>query len=339
MKNINLSVDGGGTSLRVIAFDDDLKLVAQSKSGSVNPNFESAEKIGNNMTEAVKMLLANLDGNFKIKNIYATIVGSVSLFHEILVKESDTLSESATVCNISEGHSHLFAASLGDKGGIALAGTGSGAIYCNKGEIIHLGGYGIPVGDEGSGASIGIQGISAVVKDINGWGEKTLLTEKLYKYLNLSTIRSSFIGELYRKGVNQRNLFAGFCRYVAECEREGDKTARDIMYSAGRDMGLQMVSVIKRAEDKNMIDTASESPVVYASGGAWKGTPYMLETMAETVHNAYPDAICTHGLFDPVMGGVIKFIFDKTGRYAISEQHKEHLKKEFREYLFEFDKF
>ncbi|MCL2774452.1 MAG: hypothetical protein FWD71_14060 [Oscillospiraceae bacterium] len=338
MKNINLSVDGGGTSLRIIAFDDGLNLTAQSKSGSVNPNFESGKKIGENISEAVNLLLKNLNRDFKIKNIYETIVGSVNFFNETLTRESGGLTKDAIFHVISEGHSHLYAASLRNKGGVALAGTGSGAIYCNKGGMIHIGGYGIPVGDEGSGAWIGIQGMSAAVKYISGWGEKTLLTEKLYKYLNIKT-PDLITNKLYGKDVNQRILFAGFCPYVAECERTGDKLAKDIIYSAGRDMGLQMISVLKRAESKKMINDGTKNPVIYASGGAWKGTPYMLEAMTETICGVYRGAICAHGLFDPVMGGVIKFIFDKTEEYTISAQYEEHLKIEFKDYLFKFDDF
>ncbi|MCL1857642.1 MAG: hypothetical protein FWF92_00195 [Oscillospiraceae bacterium] len=340
MKNINLSVDGGGTSLRIIAFDDDLNFIAQSKSGSVNPNFESDKKIRENISEAVKLLIAilyDLTGDFKIKDIYETIVGSVSFFNNILKRECGGFVKDAIFHVISEGHSHVYAASLRDKGVVALAGTGSGAIYCDKDKILHLGGYGIPVGDQGSGAYIGIQGMSAAIKNINNWGEKTLLTERLYKYLNID--KPYLITKtLYKKNLNQRVLFAGFCPSVAECEKAGDKIAKEIIYSAGRDMGLQVISVLKKAESENMTDIAEENPVIYASGGAWKGTPYMLETMAETISGVYPGIICRHGLFDPVMSGVVKFIFDKTGKYKISGKDQKRLEKEFKDYLFKFNK-
>ena len=339
MKNINLSVDGGGTSLRIVAFDDELNLVAQSKSGSVNPNFETLEKIGENISDAVKILFAdliNFCGDFRINKIYKTIVGSVGFFDEIFMRYSENSADEAISYNISEGFSHLYAASLQDIGGVALAGTGSGAIYCNKDKIMHIGGYGLPVGDQGSGAWIGLQGMCAAIKYINGWGVKTILPEKLYKYLKIDG--PNFItGALYKKDANRHNLFAGFCKSVAECERLGDKVAKDIIYSAGRDMGLQMLSVLDKADSKNMSD--GKNFEIFASGGAWKGSPYMLETMAQIIHYVYPDAICKHGLFDPVMGGVVKFIFDKTGRQIISEEIVEHLKKEFKSYLFEFDKF
>ena len=323
MKNINLSVDGGGTSLRIIAFDDDLGLLAQSSSGAVNPNFESEQKIGENISEALDGLAAALGGDVKISRVYKTLVGSGALFDEI--------AGFANICDIPESQSHLLAASLGDTGGVALAGTGSGAIYCSKGKTIHLGGVGVPAGDEGSGAWIGMHGMSAAFRHINGWGEETLLTQKLYEYLGASPT-----GALYKKGISQRGLFAGFCKHVATCERAGDKVAKGIIYSAGQNMGLQMIAAIKRAEGAGLIDAKKESPIIYASGGAWKGTPYMLEAMAETLEYAYPGAICKNGLFDPVIAGVISFIFEKTKKCEISEQILEHLKKEFDSYLFKY---
>jgi N-acetylglucosamine kinase-like BadF-type ATPase len=334
MKKINLSADGGGTSLRIVAFGDSIDFIAESLSHSVNPNFEDAGKISENMREAADSLFAGLSGDYEIQNIYATIVGDAGVFREILTQRSGKSAGSANFYNIPEAHSHLFAASLSSKGGIALSGTGSGAIYCDGEKTVHLGGIGIPVGDEGSGASIGIRGMSAAVKHINGWGEETLLAEKLYAYLNVPP-PGPVTGALYKKNINQRSLFAGFCPYVAECERAGDRAAKKIIHSAGRDMGLQMISAIKRAKAKNIL-AEHENPVIYASGGAWKGTPYMLEVMDETIRGEYPGAVCQNGLFDPVIGGAVKFIFDRTGKREISNAEKEYLKKEFGNYLFKF---
>ena len=330
MKNINVAADGGGTNLRLIAFGGDLKLAARGGSGPVNPNFEDAGKIKNNMAEASNQLLADLDGDYIITNIYATIVGSVELFADIFRREAGERAYGAVLHNISEAHSHLYAASLQSRGGVALAGTGSGAMYCAGGETVHLGGYGIPVGDEGSGAWIGLQGMSAAIRYISGWGEKTALADRLYKYLNAEP-PGRLTGALYGKDINQRNLFAGFCLHVAECERAGDNAARSIIYSAGKNMGLQMIAALKKAEHKNLLEPG-EDPVIYASGGAWKGTPYMFEAMETTIRGVYPGAVCRRGMFDPVMSGVVKFIFDNTGKNTVSSDYMERLKKEFKEY-------
>ena len=339
MKNIHISVDGGGTSLRIVAFGEDLSLLAKSDSGAVNPNFESEQKIRENISEALDGLSAGLGGDFTVGRIYWTLVGSKGLFDEIFenfAKKHGYLHDGIKKCDIPESQSHILAASLGERGGVALAGTGSGAIYCNNGKTIHLGGCGIPVGDEGSGAWIGIQAMSAVFRHMNGWGEETLLTRKLYEYLNM-TPPSSPVGALYKKGVSQRGLFAGFCKHVASCERAGDKVAKGIIYSAGKNMGLQMIAAIKRAEAEKLIDAKKEPLFIYASGGAWKGTPHMLLAMEETILGEYPGAICKHGLFDPVIAGVIQFIFEKTKKREICEQTQRHLKKEFEDYLFKFD--
>lgn len=338
MKHINLSVDGGGTSLRIIAFDDDLNLLARGGSGAVNPNFESGHKIRENISEALNGLAGGLGGNVKIGRVYKTLVGSGEIFDEIFINFADErgLAGDMDICVISESRSHLLAASLGDAGGVALAGTGSGAIYCAKGQTVHLGGCGIPVGDEGSGAWIGIQAMSAAFRHIYGWGEETLLTAKLYEYLGC-TPPGAPVGALYNNNVSQRGLFAGFCKYAASCERAGDKAAKEIIYSAGKNMGLQMISAVKKAEQTGLIDTTKEPPVIYASGGAWKGTPYMFEVMAKTVRSAYPGAVCAYGLFDPVISGVISFIFGKTKKREISEDTRNHLKKEFENYLFKYN--
>ncbi|MCL2158761.1 MAG: hypothetical protein FWH48_05065, partial [Oscillospiraceae bacterium] len=70
MKNINLSIDGGGTGIRILAFDEELKLLGRGFSGPVNATFENEEKVGGNISEALKILFDPLPKNLKIHKIF-----------------------------------------------------------------------------------------------------------------------------------------------------------------------------------------------------------------------------------------------------------------------------
>ena len=55
-----------------------------------------------------------------------------------------------------EGYAYLLAGGLVQAGFVAMSGTGSSVVYCNgKDNYYRYGGYGIRIGDEGSGAWIG----------------------------------------------------------------------------------------------------------------------------------------------------------------------------------------
>ncbi len=78
----------------------------------------------------------------------------------------------------SDAELALEGAFEGNPGAVMIVGTGSIAIgKTEKNKIIRCGGWGIELDDEGSGAWIGREGLTAIVRDIDGRGKKTTLLE------------------------------------------------------------------------------------------------------------------------------------------------------------------
>jgi N-acetylglucosamine kinase-like BadF-type ATPase len=307
MEKIFLSVDGGGSNLRGIVFDENLKLKdsVYLESG-VNINFDDRLNIERGVD---RFLLAVKDKiHHEIDTVFASIVGPFDIFESSLKKTFHDIRETKII-RIQESFSHIYASSLGEYGGVALSGTGSGALYFGRGGHLHHGGFGIPIGDEGSGAWIGMQGISAIIRARDGWGEITSLTDALYEKFKMKRTDSLF--ELFYgdKKLNQRSLFAGFSREVSKCADGGDSVSRNIVAAAGTVMGEQMIAILGFAKRENLI--GGDSPTVYASGGAWKGSALMFKTFCDTVNGVYPEIPCERAIFDPVMGGIIRYILDQ----------------------------
>lgn len=200
-------------------------------------------------------------------------------------------------------------------------------MYCNGiNNILHLGGYGTPVGDDGSGAWIGIKGINAVTRYLAGWGVQTSLKDRLFEYLDITDKPHSFLSALYPTDKSTRSLYAKFAKIVGQEADLGDIVAFNIVKEAGILMGEQLVGVTKTQYGENAIFDDLQINV-FCCGGAWKCSQHMFNAFTAHVKSVIPHAQCYLGKFDPVVGGVIQFMLDN--KLSI-ESYRSHLFNEFK---------
>ncbi len=336
-----LSVDGGGTKINVIAFDEKLKLKGYGSGGGINLRFETKERADEHIKKAIQECMGN--ASVKIDKVYCTMVCSQDIFLE---NARDLGFEIDEMVRMPEGYTYLLAGALSESGFVALAGTGSGAVYCDgKDKILHIGGYGTPIGDDGGGSWIGIKGINAVTRHLSGWGEKTSLTEKLFEYLGIKQSEGNILAALYPEDKSIRSLYAKFTKSVGEAANEGDSVAKEIVNEAGILMAKQIIGIAKMYKnvetkyimnniysggsellsDKELLELSLMN--IYACGGAWKCSPLMFESFENELKGKIPNAICRKSIFDPVVGGVIKYIIDKGDK---PEMYLDYLKTEYK---------
>lgn len=117
---------------------------------------------------------------------------------------------------------------------ITIVGTGSIGLAkkANSDEIFRCGGWGIELDDEGSGAWLGREGITAVVKALDGRGNKTSLTQKLISFIpqfDLSEPRTLV------SAYNDKHFeYQKITPLVMECAAEKDKVCSEIVKSAAK---------------------------------------------------------------------------------------------------------
>ena len=92
-----VTLDGGGSKLQAILFDEEYRCVATARSGNINMNFASAETIEKNVENCFRDLLKNVSPSC-IECVYGAFVGDTQkaldqLNRLVPIKESDIVGE------------------------------------------------------------------------------------------------------------------------------------------------------------------------------------------------------------------------------------------------------
>jgi len=133
---------------------------------------------------------------------------------------------------------------LGDLHGLLLiAGTGSICFGWNArtNETSRCGGWGHLLSDEGSGYLLGLEGLRAVLRGVDGRGPKTSLEPRLLGHLGLTEPRGILQFVYGPKGTKAE--IASLSRFVIEEDSKGDEAARLILDEQA-DLLVQIVTPV-----------------------------------------------------------------------------------------------
>ena len=287
---MRLTMDGGGTKIVAVLYDDDYAPVAVGRSGGVNSVQNTPENVREHIRQCLDQVLA---GGVRPERIDAVLAGDRKSLEEDLRRRGiDT-----PVNYLFEGYAGLLAGACRNTGFLLLSGTGSDTFYMKDGKNVScIGGWGPVLGDQGSGVWIGLQAIRSVARAANGWGEKTLLTETLDR-----ACREIFGGSVYQSIVSSPAPYAAAARMVpevAEAARAGDETALCIFRRAGELMARQMEPILQRhpeIEDRDVI----------LCGGAWKAHEAMLDSCQTYLRRIDPAFTLHRPMFEHVCAGMV----------------------------------
>lgn len=148
----------------------------------------------------------------------------------------------------------------GNPGIVMIVGTGSIALArTGSGEFVRCGGWGIELDDEGSGAWIGREGITAIFKALDGRGEKTTLTNHFFELLpNIDLNQPRTIVKAYAERNFEYQMLTPLVMQAAE---KGDKVALDIINRASLHL-MDLLNAIAKNFKTKSIDVALMGGVV-----------------------------------------------------------------------------
>jgi N-acetylglucosamine kinase-like BadF-type ATPase len=151
----------------------------------------------------------------------------------------------------SDAELALEGAFNGDPGIVMIVGTGSIAIgKTSKGEIVRCGGWGIELDDEGSGAWIGREGLTAIVRALDGRGPKTILTDMFVEInptINLKEPRT--IVKAYAERAFEYHMLSPM---VMKCAEKNDKVCLDIINRASKHLLEHLIAMKKYFKTKSI---------------------------------------------------------------------------------------
>jgi len=246
-----IGVDGGGTGCRARLEDAEGRTLG---AGSGGP---AAVRLGidRSMTaveDACRAALAqaNLLGG-ALRTVDAAIglagLGRKGVLEELTARahpfRSVRYEDDATIACIG--------AHGGRDGGIVIVGTGSVGLAMVDGRVVRVGGYGLPVSDEGSGADLGLQAIRLALRASDGRTPATDLTREVMSRFGDDAFEA--VAWMDRATATD---YATLAPLVMRYANDGDPVGRKIVHQAAQ----QIADLVYRL-------VASGAPRIALAGG------------------------------------------------------------------------
>jgi len=316
----HLAVDAGGTKVLAILYDDNFRLLAACRTGSMRSNTTSASLIQKN----VESLLAGLglvEGeDCNLSRVTGILDGGLST----RLQEIGTVER---IVHSDEMDMGLCAAEIFGDGILALCGTGATFFARHNGTQYIGGGYGAAVSDEGSGYWMAKNAFWAAIKDFEDRGPRTILTDMIAERFGYTRDRlNAAIFSIYRQTENSPVACVAFCApLVVKAAEMGDAVAIDIVRETGRALGDQTNSLIRK-------HSLPGSLPLTISGGMWRNNPLMMETFVQTVRKESPERELRIPAFEPIMGLIIGHYYEMYNKFDVED--RERFTENFGEYIY-----
>ena len=221
-----VGIDGGGsgTRARLVAADGQRLGEAQSGPSSLSQGVEAAWR---NIEEAIAASFASAGMGMADRGHCALGLGlsgaSVPSQREALLRHARHYGRVAVE---TDSYAALLGAHEGRPGAILVAGTGSaGEALRRDGSRVLVGGWGFPVGDEGSGAWLGLAAMRIAQQAMDGRGGDGALARAVWQHAG--TTRETLLAWCARAG---QNAYGQLAPLVFDTETS-DPASVDLVFS------------------------------------------------------------------------------------------------------------
>jgi N-acetylglucosamine kinase-like BadF-type ATPase len=279
-----IALEGGGTRCQAALFNRAGRLLATAAAGAVNTNFVSVPEAEQAAHTAVSGVLAAAQAP----------PAAVRWLVTALVAADFGAAAFAALCPHAAWRAYgelpvVFArAGLYQPHGVALvAGTGSTAwaVRADDGREAVLGGWGALLGDEGSAYALGLLGLRAAVRAVEGRAAPTRLVAALGAHFQLDPAgwRATLIERAYHPPLS-RTQVAQLAPLVTALAADGDALARDLTLQAAADLADLALHAARR-----LFSPGEAFPVVVA-GGLTNAGDLLLGPLANRLRAEFPQA-------------------------------------------------
>lgn len=189
-----LGIDAGGSKCRAQLVSDDGQPLGYGAAGPANTRL-GTDKVMQSVQDAVKHALfdAGLDETILSETSACMGIAGISRTKVIEeIKQHDFTRGLKQFRIVGDASIANAGAHNGSDGGIIIAGTGSVGYASIDGETVHVGGYGFPASDLGSGAYIGLSAVQHALRAYNGMCAKDLFAEAVLDRLGHSAENFTF---------------------------------------------------------------------------------------------------------------------------------------------------
>lgn len=283
--NYVLGIDGGGTKATAVVMDEQGGVCEWFSGEAVNVNSESRAAVEKRLSRISTQVQQRFPNDTCVA-VCAGVAGYTNrLTAQIWNKAFGNLGPRFL---LTGDHMAALEGSLnGGAGMIMIAGTGS--ICAGRGRngmTARAGGYGHLLDDGGSGYAISIAILSAVVRAADGRAAPTLLTQSVYKALDVHDIEG-LIGVVYDKAQTKRSI-ASLSPLLDDAVKAGDVSAQNIARRAGEDL-FALADAVCRKVGLDKFPCAM-------TGGVLQHSISVREAFIKRMQEAYPRIQCIEPL-------------------------------------------
>lgn len=287
-RNLAVVVDGGGSGCRLGAFDAQGTLVATAANGPASLSL-GEEQAWLHISRGLTTLAEQLGEAADWLPSELCLGLSGALQSDRRARFLKLLPEQITPTLITDGHAQLLGATGGEPGACLAVGTGSVLHWLDKtGEIGIAGGWGFPMGDEGSGAWLGFQLVNSYL-----WHRDTRQSDSSVPMIfqALEDRIGSQVSDVQAWSTNTRSTeLASLAPMIVYAAEQGDEFANTLL-----DKGAEQC--------ERLLRLAPEALPVYFVGG-----------LAKIYHSRLSSAI--HQRLQATHGDAL------SGLYSLTQSHQ-----------------
>jgi len=304
-KRYILGVDGGATSTTADIADPEGTVLSENIAGSSNYKSVGEDISRKNINRAVLGALEKISetDDVKIESSCFGIAGNDTSYDEKVYREiifnpglKDFLDpERTTICN--DSRIGLEAGSTSPNRIMVICGTGSNCFGINKqGEEAKVGGWDYILGDEGSGYSIAVKALKAVMKAYDGRGPKTRLNSEILKYLDLVS-EEEIVKWIYKEDMTKEKI-SHISNAVCRAAGLGDSISRNIFIEEAR----EVEAAISTVTDK--LDISDKSFDLVLVGSVFNCEKYFKKMLFDMLKKRFGGIVFSELTRKPVLGAV-----------------------------------
>jgi len=295
-----IGIDGGGTKTHAVLTNLNGEKLFECFGGPSNFLILGTEKVSETLLTLIDSCKNYL--NLSYSDISFVLLGTTGAGRrtDAELLENDFQSY-LTLKNISiknfrvesDARVALEGAFSGKPGSILIAGTGSIMFGKDKEGIIHrVGGFGRYIGDEGSGYSIGKKALTAIAKNFDGRGKKTILSELIAEKFEIAS-SEKLITEVYKNNFD----VASVTPLVLQAAEMMDEIAVQIIESETDELILHL----KAMEEKIKEDVLSVAFI----GGILSSKNVYSELFATKIKRQVPNCRVKLPDYPPEYGAIL----------------------------------
>lgn len=297
-----LGIDAGATKTEC-ALSHDSTILARATAGTIKVMRISEEEAGRNLDALLQSVSSQAGVAFN--EISGTGVGLAGVSVPRIadwVRRALRARISGDIVLSGDEVIALDAAFQGGRGVLVMAGTGSNMVgRTANGSLVHVGGWGPVVADEGSGGWIGKHAVRAIF-DALDQGDTTLLRDAVMNAWEITGVGALIDRANQLPGPD----FSKLAPLTAACALQGDAYAQEVLRHAGSALGQYAVLTAQRVQamEQEQGDAQSAFPEIAFTGSILRHIVPVRDAMRDAILETTPDAQIQAEAVDSVEGAL-----------------------------------